>query len=390
MPDPGRRPDAKRVLVVGAGFSGAVIARELAEDGHLVTVQDERPHAAGNCHTHTDPATGIMIHAYGPHIFHTSNETVWAYVNRFARMMPFRHRVKATAGGRVYSLPVNLHTINQLFGTTMGPAEARAHIVALCRMDIEDPQAFEEQAVRFVGDRIYRTFFYGYTRKQWDVEPSQLPASILKRLPVRFSYDDSYFDHVHQAMQRDGYTALVQRILDAPGIDLRLGARFDGPVPGADHVVYTGPLDRYFGFDLGRLRYRSLRFERFEADGDAQGTAVMNYCDQDVPYTRIAEHRHFSPWAAHDGPSVCFREYSIDCGPRDIPYYPMRLLGDKKLLSAYVARAEAAGGVTFAGRMGTYAYLDMDVAIARALETADRIRTAWQQGRKPPVFAHAP
>ncbi len=191
-----------RVLVVGAGLSGAVIARSLAEKGITCVVIDERNHVAGNCHTLRDPETGIMVHKYGPHIFHTGNKEVWDYVNRFAEMMPYTNRVKANSGDQIYSLPINLHTINQFFGKTFSPDEAKAHIATVARTDIENPQTFEEQALRFVGEDIYRAFFYGYTRKQWGVEPSQLPASILKRLPLRFNYDDNYFNHPYQGMPK--------------------------------------------------------------------------------------------------------------------------------------------------------------------------------------------
>ncbi|MBY5972081.1 NAD(P)-binding protein [Ferrimonas balearica] len=385
-------PAPKRILVVGAGLSGAVVARELADAGHHVTVQDERRHIAGNCHTEVDPRTGIMVHAYGPHIFHTDDAAVWAYVTRFADMVPFRHRVKAVAGGRVYSLPINLHTINQLYGRAMTPCEARHFIRSQAMAGDDAPVSFEEQALRFVGPRIYETFLRGYTRKQWGVEPSDLPASILKRLPLRFDYDDRYFDHRHQAMPRHGYTEMVARILDAPRIELRLNAPFDGrPGPEIDHLVYTGPLDRYFGQDLGPLGYRTLEFERFEVEGDAQGTAVVNFCDEEVPYTRVTEHRHFSPWGETPPErSVCFREYSHAARPGDIHYYPLRLLSDRKLLSRYRARAEAEEGVTFVGRLGTYAYLDMDKAIARALETAGALKAAWAREAEAPAFVHAP
>ncbi|WP_010141177.1 UDP-galactopyranose/dTDP-fucopyranose mutase family protein [Oceanicola sp. S124] len=386
------RSAPKRILIVGAGLSGAVLARELAEGGHAVTVQDERRHVAGNCHTEEDPRSGIMVHAYGPHIFHTADDEVWAYVNRFAEMMPFRHRVKAVAGGQVYSLPINLHTINQLFGRSMTPDEARAFIATQCRGGEDDPQSFEDQALRFVGKRIYATFLRGYTRKQWGVEPAELPASILRRLPLRFDYDDSYFDHPHQAIPRRGYTDMVAAILAAERVSLRLGAPFEGRAEGYDHVIYTGPLDRYFGRDLGPLGYRTLDFERIEeARGDAQGTAVVNYCDEEVPYTRVTEHRHFAPWAEADPHrSLCFREYSRDAGSGDTPYYPLRLLNDRRRLSQYVARAKAEAGVTFVGRLGTYAYLDMDRAIARALETARVLEDHWAMEAAAPAFVHEP
>jgi UDP-galactopyranose mutase len=380
-----------KVLMVGAGFSGAVVARELAEAGHDVTVVDERDHIGGNCHTTIDPRTGIMVHAYGPHIFHTDNEDVWAYVNRFAEMIPYVNRVKATAGGRVYALPINLHTINQLFETTMSPDAARDFVHNLTVQDIADPQTFEEQALKFVGSKIYRTFFHGYTKKQWGVEPSALPASILKRLPLRFSYDDNYFNHRRQAMPRDGYTALIEGILDCPRVDLRLSCSAEDAGTDWDHVVYSGPLDRYFQYDLGPLQYRTLRFEKSYHRGDFQGTAVMNYCDEDVPYTRISEHRYFSPWREQEtDETVCFTEFSHACGKDDIPYYPLRLVDDKRLLTDYVARANRERGVTFLGRLGTYSYLDMDVTIARALETANELIMANREDRPLPTFVHSP
>ena len=375
----------KRVLMVGAGLSGSVIGRQLAEAGHAVTVVDARPHVAGNCHTERDPATGVMVHVYGPHIFHTDDAEVWAYVQRFQTFQPYRNRVKAIAGGRVYSLPVNLHTINQFFGMTLGPEEARAFLAARAETSITDPQTFEEQALRFVGRELYEAFFAGYTQKQWGVSPRDLPASILKRLPVRFNYDDNYFFHRFQGMPETGYTEMVARILDHPGITLRLNTRH---VPGTgdwDHVFWSGPLDGYFDFALGRLGYRTLDFERFTHQGDYQGTAVMNYGDIDVPWTRITEHKHFAPWESHEG-SFVYREYSRACGPDDIPYYPIRLTGEEKLLRAYVARAEREAGVTFVGRLGTYRYLDMDVTIREALDCARRYQHSLATGTAMPAF----
>ncbi|MBP1848870.1 UDP-galactopyranose mutase [Rhizobium halophytocola] len=367
----------KRVCAVGAGLSGAVIARELAERGYKVLVIDERQHIAGNCHTERDAETGVMIHRYGPHIFHTADERVWSYVNRFGEMMPYVNRVKATVNGKVYSLPVNLHTINQFFGTHMAPAEARAFIEARARMDIEDPQSFEEQALRFVGEELYNAFFRGYTRKQWGVEPSQLPASILKRLPLRFNYDDNYFNHPYQGMPKHGYTQIVAAILDHANIELRLGCAYEDVGESFAHVFYSGPLDRFFRYDLGRLGYRTLDFEEIRGHGDMLGTAVMNYPDEDVPFTRISEHKHFSPWEAQNfAETVCFREYSRACGAGDIPYYPVRLLDDKKMLAQYEERARMQTGVTFVGRLGTYQYLDMDVTIGLALDVAAGFQAA--------------
>ncbi|MCG6112795.1 MAG: UDP-galactopyranose mutase [Paracoccus sp.] len=368
-----------RILLVGAGLSGAVIGRALAEAGHDCRIIDARPHIAGNCHTERDAETGVMMHVYGPHIFHTDDAGVWDYVNRFARFLPFQNRVKTTAQGRVYSLPVNLLTINQFFGTTLRPEEARALIESKADTTITDPQTFEEQALRFVGPELYEAFFKGYTEKQWGCSPTELPASILKRLPVRFNYDDNYFFHRFQGMPQDGYSAMVAAILDHARITVDLDTPYHPDMAAqADHVFWSGPLDGYFDYRLGRLGYRTLDFERFTHQGDYQGCAVMNYGDRDVPYTRITEHKHFSPWESHEG-SVCYREYSRAAEPGDTPYYPIRLVEEKALLEQYIDLARATPGVTFVGRLGTYRYLDMDVTIREAMDTAQ----AFSQGPTP-------
>jgi UDP-galactopyranose mutase len=371
-----------RFCCVGAGLSGAVIARALAEAGHAVRVLDERPHIGGNCHTERDAATGVMVHRHGPHIFHTADAEVWAYVQRFTEMRPYVNRVKAVVRGQVYSLPINLLTLNQFFARAMSPGEARAFLALRIRADIETPQNFEEQALRFVGEELYRAFFRGYTRKQWGIDPAALPAGILKRLPLRYNYDDNYFSHPYQGMPVGGYTMMVQRILDHPAIDLAVSRSYEQETEHFAHVFWSGPIDRWFGYRAGRLGYRTLDFEREEAAGDIQGTAVMNYCDEDVPYTRIAEHKHFAPWE-QDGfrRSVAFREYSRDCGPRDAPYYPIRLAREQEQLKAYVAMARETAAVTFVGRLGTYRYLDMDVTIREALDTAQAALRALTEQR---------
>lgn len=273
-----------RYCIVGAGFSGAVIGRALAESGHNVLVVDERKHVAGNCHTARDPETGVMTHIYGPHIFHTANERVWKYINKFGVMRPYDHRVRAISGGIAYSLPVNLLTINQVFRTALGPAEARAFIASHSHK-IANPANFEEQALSMVGPELYNAFFRGYTRKQWGVDPKQLPASIIKRLPLRFNYDDSYFAHPYQAIPERGYTEIVNAILDTANLEVRLGARYEDLDECFAHVIYSGQIDRYFKFEFGPLGYRTLDFEVFRSKGDFQGTAVLNYCDEDVPFT---------------------------------------------------------------------------------------------------------
>ena len=378
-----------KLVMVGAGLSGAVIGRCLADAGHDVTVIDARNHVAGNCHTLRDSQTDVMVHTYGPHIFHTDDAQVWDYVTGFADFMPFQNRVKSTTMGQVFSLPINLHTINQFYGQTLRPDEARAFLASKAE-DISDPQTFEDQALAFVGRDLYEAFFKGYTSKQWGCDPRDLPASILKRLPVRFTYDDNYFFHKYQGMPRDGYTDLVTKILDHPRITVKLNTQFDpSEADQWDHVFWSGPLDGWFNFNLGRLGYRTLDFEKFSHDGDYQGCAVMNYGDENVPHTRITEHKHFSPWESHDG-SILYRETARACGPDDIPYYPIRLVAEKSLLADYVGAADTAGNVTFVGRLGTYRYLDMDVTIREALD----LSAAWQDARtnaQPlPRFSKAP
>lgn len=376
-----------RFAIAGAGFSGAVIARQLAEAGHLAVVHETRDHVAGNCFTSRDSDTGVTVHRYGPHIFHTANERVWSYINRFGEMIPYYHRVRTTVGGHVYQLPVNLLTINQLFGTAFSPDDARAFVAEQADSSIGEPTSFEEQALNVVGRRIYETLFAGYTRKQWGLDPNDLPASILKRLPIRFNYDDSYYDHPYQAIPRNGYTEIVERILDHPSIEVRLNTTCRaGDGSDSDHVIWTGKLDAWFGFQHGPLAYRTLDFEEIRFDGDFQGCAVMNYGDVDVPYTRITEHKYLAPWEQHDR-SICHREYSRQATPDDIPYYPIPVGTDGAPHRRYLDAARAERGVTFIGRLGTYRYLDMDTSIGEALEAADRILETLGTRRKiPPLF----
>ncbi len=364
-----------RIAVAGAGFSGAVIAHELGSAGHEVQVFETRPHVGGNCHTERDADSGILLHCYGPHIFHTDNERVWNYVRRFDEFMPFTNRVKAVVRGQVYSMPVNLHTINQFFGRCFSPAEARDFLATQAETIPGGPRNFEEQALSGMGRALYEAFFRGYTQKQWGRAPSELPASVLKRLPLRLNYDDNYYASRWQGLPRHGYTHIVERLLDAPGVRVHLGREFTRAMrEDHDHVFYSGPIDAWFGHDEGRLGYRTLDFRVERHDGDFQGNAVLNYCDPEVPWTRIAEHKHFAPWETHDSTVIC-REYSRECQPGDIPYYPIRLATEKALLARYVERARAERRVSFVGRLGTYRYLDMHVTIAEALGWADRCAT---------------
>jgi UDP-galactopyranose mutase len=375
-----------RIAVAGAGFSGAVIARELADAGHGVDVFDGRGHVAGNCHAARDGDTGVMVHVYGPHIFHTAWSHVWDYVTRFGRFEPYIHKVKATTQGRVYALPVNLLTINQFFGTTMSPAEAEAFIASRSDTSIENPVNFRDQGLRFIGKELYEAFFDGYTKKQWGVDPTELPASILKRLPVRFNYDDTYFNHPYIGIPADGYTAVVEAILDHPRISVELEHPLLRPdLEGYDHCFWTGPIDDYFDHVYGHLAYRTLDFEVERHEGDYQGCPVMNYCDEDVPYTRITEFKHFAPWEQHRRTTI-YREFSRSWEPGDIPYYPIRQVREKQQLVRYVELARSAEHTTFLGRLGTYRYLDMDVTVKEALDAAKGFLQHVAEGTPVPPF----
>lgn len=381
----------KKIAIAGSGFAGAVLARELAESGLFhVDVFEERDHIAGNCHTERDPQTGVMIHRYGPHIFNTNRKDVWDYVQRWGKFEPYVNRVKARTERGMFSLPVNLLTINQFFGKTMNPEEAAQFVARLGDQSITEPRSFEEQALKFLGRELYENFFRGYTRKQWGVDPTDLPASILQRLPVRFNYDDNYYSTRYQGIPIDGYTSIIASILDHPAIQVQLHTRFSA----ADRKVYdwcffSGPLDSWFDFSLGRLQYRSLTFERIDAEGDYQGNPVINYCEEKVPFTRIAEHKHFAPWENHES-TVCFREYSKLAAPEDIPYYPLRLEGDKSLLQQYVNLADHELAVTFTGRLATYRYLDMHVVIGESLDLAARLVSGGGRTDDWPSFSVRP
>lgn len=327
-----------------------------------------------------------MLHHYGPHIFHTSREEVWAYLHRFTTFGPYINRVKATNRHGVFSMPINLHTINQFFGKSLNPTEAQAFIASLSDPTIGEPRNFEEQALKMIGRELYEAFFYGYTLKQWGCEPRELPASILKRLPVRFNYNDTYYNCRHQGIPMEGYTGIVEKIVDHPSIHVALSTFFErGRERDYTHTFYTGPLDAYFGHDEGRLGYRTVTFERIDAEGDFQGVGAMNYTDRETPFTRVHEHKHFTPWESHEK-TVAFREFSKETEPGETPYYPKRLTPDLALLSTYTERAHQEPAASFLGRLATYRYLDMDTVIAEALAFGEACVEAIRRGQRPPVF----
>jgi UDP-galactopyranose mutase len=379
---------ANRFLIVGAGFSGCVLAEQLVSAlDCTIEIWDERNHLGGNCHTQRDEDTNIMTHQYGPHIFNTDKKYIWDYVNSFVEFRPYVHRVKAKSGNTIFSMPVNLHTINQFFNKNFTPNEARAFLETKADKTITDPQNFEEQALSFIGRELYEAFFYGYTKKQWGCEPKELPASFLKRIPVRFNYDDNYHTNIFTGIPVDGYTAVMEKMIDNPAIQLILNKKFTPGTDalGFDHVFYTGPIDAYFDYLHGRLGYRTVTFEKEYAIGDYQGSSQINYCNENVPYTRITEHKHFAPWEQHEK-TVYYTEYSKETSAEDVPFYPKRLSMDKELLKKYRELAEMQTGVSFLGRLATYRYMDMHHVIDEAMLFAKQFLNSISEKTKIPIF----
>jgi UDP-galactopyranose mutase len=340
-------------------------------------VLERRDHLGGNAWSEREPETGIEVHRYGAHLFHTSNRRVWDYVRRFTDFTGYQHRVFSVSKGQVYPLPINLGTICQFFGRQLGPAQARDLVREQAGEVAADSAVnLEERAISLIGRPLYEAFIRGYTEKQWQTDPRDLPAEVISRLPVRYTFDNRYFSDAYEGLPVDGYAAWLRRLADQPRVEVVLGVDFfavRGLVPRGTPVVYTGPLDRYFDHREGRLGWRTLDFEQEVLPvGDFQGTAVMNYADTDVPWTRIHEFRHFHPERRHpDDRTVIVREYSRRADPADEPYYPINTPADRAMLARYRERAAAEEGVLFGGRLGTYQYLDMHMAIASALTLVD-------------------
>ncbi|MDO1581092.1 UDP-galactopyranose mutase [Rhizobium oryzicola] len=364
------------LIIVGAGFFGATIAERAANElGKRVLIIDRRRHIGGNAYSENDAQTGIEVHKYGAHLFHTPNKVVWDYLNRFTAFTDYRHRVFTTYKNQVYSMPINLGTICQFFGKRLTPDEAKA-LVAEQAKELGDrqPQNLEEKAISLIGRPLYEAFIRGYTAKQWQTDPRELPESIITRLPVRYNFDNRYFNDAYEGLPVDGYTAIFERMLDNPRIDIQLNTDYfavKGEIPAGKPVVYTGPIDRYFDYRAGELKWRTIDFqEEVLPVGDFQGTAVMNYADEDIPYTRILEFRHFNPERDYQKEkTVIVREYSRFATRADEPYYPIDTAEDKRTYLAYRELAEKEQDVIFGGRLGTYRYLDMHQAIGAALKS---------------------
>jgi len=375
------------LVVVGTGLFGLTVAERMADHGRKVLMIDRREHLGGNAYSETDPDTGIEVHRYGAHLFHTSNERVWEYVNRFTAFTPYVHRVYTTHRGEVFPMPINLGTINQFFRSAYGPDAARALVrEQAAELGGKRPENLDEQGVSLIGRPLYEAFIQGYTAKQWQTDPRELPASIISRLPVRYTYDNRYFNDTHEGLPVDGYTAWLERMADHPNIEVRLSTDFfDDAQPvskktvvGQVPVVYTGPVDRYFDDAEGSLSWRTLDFEREVLPvGDFQGAPVMNYADTEVPYTRILEFRHFHPEREYaSDKTVIVREYSRFAERGDEPYYPVNTPADRERLKRYRELMADEPDVHFGGRLGTYQYLDMHMAIGSALSMVDNKLTA--------------
>ncbi len=385
--------DGHDLVVVGSGFFGLTIAERAATElDKRVLVLERREHIGGNAYSEREPQTGIEVHRYGAHLFHTSNTRVWEYVNRFTDFTGYQHRVFARVGDQVYPMPMNLALINQFFGRSHTPGEARALIAEQAgEIDTDDAKNLEEKAISLIGRPLYEAFIKGYTAKQWQTDPRELDAAIITRLPVRYTFNNRYFNDTYEGLPVDGYTAWLERMADHPNIDVRLDVDyFDvrDAIPARTPTVYTGPLDRYFDYTEGELGWRTLDFEtEVVATGDFQGTSVMNYNDVEVPYTRIHEFRHFHP--ERDYPTdrtVIVREYSRFADTGDEPYYPINTGDDREKLTRYreLARKETANAnVLFGGRLGTYKYLDMHMAIGSALTMFDNRIVPYFTAGKP-------
>lgn len=383
------------LVVVGSGLFGLTIAEQAATElGLKVALLDRRSHIGGNAYSEKEKQTGIEVHRYGAHLFHTSNERVWEYVNRFTEFTNYVHRVYTRHNGIVYPMPINLGTINQFFNAAYSPAEAKALIAEQAgELAGTDPQNLNDKGISLIGRPLYEAFIKHYTAKQWQTPPEELPASIISRLPVRYNYDNRYFNDKYEGLPVDGYATWLERMAAHPNIEVHLNTDFFEPghqysrenVLGQIPVVYTGPVDRYFDYAEGDLSWRTIDLEEEVLPiEDFQGCSVMNYPDADVPFTRIHEFRHFHPERDYTkDATVIMREYSRFANKGDEPYYPVNTSVDREKLLAYRDLAKGENNVLFGGRLGTYKYLDMHMAIGAALSMFDnKIRPHFANGAK--------
>nr|CAA9337214.1 MAG: UDP-galactopyranose mutase [uncultured Nocardioidaceae bacterium] len=376
------------LVIVGSGLFGLTIAERCVNDlGLKVLILERRNHVGGNAYSAPDPETGIEVHQYGAHLFHTSNTRVWEYVNRFTSFTGYQHRVFTNFRGRIYPMPINLATMCEYFGKALTPTEARRLVVEQSQeIATGEARNLEEKAISLIGRPLYEAFIRGYTAKQWQTDPTELPAEIISRLPVRYNFDNRYFNDTYEGLPTGGYTKWMETMADHDRIEIRLDTEFAdsrADIVGNVPVVYTGPVDAYFDNELGSLSWRTIDLETsVEPVGDFQGTSVMNYADEDVPFTRIIEPRHFHPERQYvSDRTVIQREYSRFAEVGDEPYYPINTPEDRAKLLQYRELATAEKQVLFGGRLGTYKYLDMHMAIGAALSMFDnKIRPHFADG----------
>lgn len=363
------------IVIVGSGFFGLTIAERAAANGSRVVILENRSHIGGNAYSYFEPETGIEVHKYGSHLFHTSNQDVWNYVNKFTSFNDYRHHVFTKYQNQVYSMPINLQTICAFFGQSFSPTEARALIQeSIEKNSITSPTNLEEKAISLIGSELYNAFIRDYTFKQWETNPRDLPPEIITRLPVRYNFNNRYFNDTWEGLPKEGYTHWLESMVKHHNIALMLNTDFfkvRDEIPKSTLVVYTGAIDRYFNYEEGELGWRTLDFElTVEKTPDFQGTSVMNYADAQIPYTRIHEFRHLHPERVYQNDStVIMKEKSRVANASDEPYYPINTTEDRAKLSRYRQRAKKETNVIFGGRLGTYQYLDMHMAIASALQT---------------------
>lgn len=361
------------LLVIGAGFAGATFARLAAEDGIKVSIIDKRDHIGGNSYSFLDKKTGIEIHKYGPHIFHTNSDVVFKFISRFTDLNSYVNRVKGISNGQIYSLPINLHTINQFFGKCLSPTEAKRFIETQ-RVEFSEIKNFEEYVLNSVGNDLYEAFFRDYTIKQWGIEPSKIPISTAKRLPLRFNYNDNYFDDKYQGIPEKGYGKLFEAIIGHENIKISLSCDYNDLRHSwrkkYDFLVFTGSIDEYFNYKYGELPYRTVAFEKIRAP-EIQGNAVINYCDSSVKYTRIHEHKYFMPEKQYSN-SIAFKEYSDETNSKYNPFYPVENQKSSEMMLNYSKLAQCEKNVLFLGRLGSFKYLNMDQVIANSMEAYRR------------------
>lgn len=362
-------------LIVGAGIFGSVFANEAAKRGHNVTVLEKRNHVAGNIYTKC--IDGIQVHKYGAHIFHTSNRKIWNYINQFAEFNRYTNSPVANYKGEVYNMPFNMNTFNKMWGVVT-PQQAKEKIDQQRReMAGKTPSNLEEQAISLIGRDIYEKLVKGYTEKQWGQKAIDLPSFIIRRLPVRLTYDNNYFNDTYQGIPIGGYTQIIEKMLDNKFIDVQTGVDFfdkkDEYLKQYDKVIFTGMIDQFFDYQLGELQYRSLRFETEELDVDNyQGNAVVNYTDAETPYTRVIEHKHFEFGKGDKGKTIITREYPKDWKRGDEPYYPVNNAKNNALYKQYQELAKNVPNVVFGGRLGQYRYYNMDQTIMAALKVVSK------------------